>query len=122
MSSASSVGRVARFLAGRAREVLRKLRKEVLPEDRVPMMRMLLRGQRVTSTRRILAGDLLERRRVLPPTDPARAVDGAHGAAGIAVSTAMGHALSACVRIDEAVGGDGWDGDVARGRRCAGLH
>jgi hypothetical protein len=36
------------FLAGRASEVFRKLRKLVLPEDRVPMMRMLWRGLSVS--------------------------------------------------------------------------
>lgn len=41
MSSTSSAGRVPLFFAGRAREVLRKLRNEVLPDDRDPMMRML---------------------------------------------------------------------------------
>jgi hypothetical protein len=42
MSSTSSFGRLPpRFFGGRAREVLRKLRKEVLPEERAPMMRIL---------------------------------------------------------------------------------
>jgi len=37
----SSVGLAPLFFAGRAREVLRKLRKEVLPAERAPMMRIL---------------------------------------------------------------------------------
>jgi len=41
MSSASSVGRVGLFFAGRAKEVLRKLKKEVFPDERAPMMRIL---------------------------------------------------------------------------------
>ena len=132
MSSTSSVGRVPLFLAGRASEVLRKFRKLVLPEDRVPMMRILLKGglgQPVTSYLILFlyhlsqgGENLLERRRVLPPTDAARAVDGAHGTTGIAVAATMGHALGARVGVDEAVGGDRGDGDVARGGRGAGLH
>ena len=43
ISSASSAGLVPLFFGGRASEVLRKLRKEVLPDERAPMMRMLNR-------------------------------------------------------------------------------
>jgi hypothetical protein len=45
ISSAISAGRVPLFFAGRAREVLRKLRNEVLPDERAPMMRMLYTSQ-----------------------------------------------------------------------------
>lgn len=36
-----SAARAGFFLAGRAREVLRKLRNEVLPDERAPIIRML---------------------------------------------------------------------------------
>jgi hypothetical protein len=42
ISSASSVGRAPLFLAGRAKEVLRNSRKEVFPDERAPMMRILV--------------------------------------------------------------------------------
>jgi hypothetical protein len=47
-------------------------------------------------------GNSLERCGILPPPHTARAVDarGADGAAGIAVATAVGHALGARVRVD----------------------
>jgi len=41
ISSASSVGRAPLFFAGRAKEVLRKLRNEVLPDERAPIIRIL---------------------------------------------------------------------------------
>jgi hypothetical protein len=103
------------FFAGRAREVLRKLRKEVLPEAREPMMRILWRVSCDACWSQ--QGTILKWCRVLPPTDSARAVDGAHSAAGIAVAATVGHALRPRVRVHrilEAVLGDGGDGDAAR--------
>ena len=40
-TSSDPVGRALLFLAGSAREVLRKLRNEVLPDEREPMIRIL---------------------------------------------------------------------------------
>lgn len=61
---------------------------------------------------------LLEWRRVLPSSHSARAIDGADGAACVAVSATMCHALSSSVRINiisilVAVGWDRRDGDGA---------
>jgi hypothetical protein len=99
ISSASSVGRVPLFFGGRASEVLRKLRKDVLPEERAPMMRMLIRGQVGCIFDENYQLDLLEWSWVLPSSDPPRAVDCADCAAGIAVTSTMRHALSSSVWV-----------------------
>lgn len=99
ISSASSVTRAPLFFGGRASEVLRKLRNDVLPEDRAPMMRMLCESQLECRLDEAYRLDLLEWSRVLPSSDSPRAVDCADGAAGIAVTSSMCHALSTSVRI-----------------------
>ena len=99
ISSASSAGRVPLFFGGRASEVLRKLRKEVLPEERAPMMRMLRRGQLGCIFDETYQSDLLEWSWVLPSSNPPRAVDCADRTAGIAVPSTMCHALSTSVWI-----------------------
>jgi hypothetical protein len=88
------------FFGGRAREVLRKLRKDVLPEARAPMIRML--GNRSVSTDHglnDLEGYVLERGRVFTPAHSAWRVDCADCAGRVRVSASMGHRLGASVRI-----------------------
>lgn len=87
------------FFAGRASEVLRKLRKDVLPEDRAPMMRILDRCQLECISDGAYRLDLLEWSRVLPSSDSPRAIDCADRTAGIAVTPTMCHALSTSVWI-----------------------
>jgi hypothetical protein len=99
ISSASSLGRVPLFFAGRASEVLRKLRKDVLPEDRAPMMRILCMSQLECNLAESSRLDLLKWSRVLPSSDSPRAVDRADRAAGIAVTSTVCHALSTSVWI-----------------------
>ena len=87
------------FFGGSASEVFRKLRKDVLPEDRAPMMRMLDRSQLECNFDKAYQLDLLEWSWVLPPSDPPRAVDCADRTAGVAVTSAMRHALSTSVWV-----------------------
>ena len=50
---------------------------------------------------------LLEWSGILSSANPSRAVQGAHGTAGVAVAAAMGHALGPGIRVEGSIGG-GW--------------
>ena len=56
----------------------------------------------------------LERRGILSPTHPTRAVDGADGTARIAIPAPVRHAFGPCVRVCPSRGADrnGWNGHV----------
>lgn len=82
------------------RALRRKLRKDVLPELRAPTTSTLLHCESLTPVLSWPDHHLLVRGGVLATADPARAVDGAHGTAGVAVAAAMGHALGATIRVD----------------------
>lgn len=71
--------------------------------------------------------NLLERGGILASADSPRAVDGAHGAASIAISSTMGHTLGSRIWIDPSsiASGNGRHGNMAAGgrrRSRLGIH
>lgn len=70
-----------------------------------------------------MKGNILERSRVLPPTNPSRAVNSAHGTTRIAVSTTVRHTFGTSVGINVNSTGNGRYGRTSnRGyRRTTGI-
>jgi hypothetical protein len=102
------------FLAGGAREDRRKFRNDVLPELRVPMIRMLNRSLATPMVNRwIMHHHSLEWGRVFSPPDPSWAVDCTYGTTGITISATVRHTLGPCIGINvlsTASSGASWKG------------
>src|SRR2546423_11140986 len=94
----SSGPRAARFFGGKARDALRKLRKEVFPEFVAPKRRTLSRSARRYCHEE--GGSLLVRRRVSSSPDPSGVCHCADSTAGVAVSSSMCHAFRSSVWVD----------------------
>ena len=90
------------LLAGRASEVLRKFRNEVLPAEVAPMMRILRIGQ-FEDLKHVYDGDLLEWCWILPSSHSARTIDCADRTAGVTISATMCHAFRSGIWIITAI-------------------
>ena len=80
------------------------------------------RGWRKRDRSRKRVANVLERGGIFPSANPSRAVDGADGAAGIAVTAAVGHALGAGVGIDPSAVGNGRHWRIGRHGGTSRIH
>ena|SRR2546423_2672563 len=100
-SNTSSGFGAARFLGGKAREVLRKLIKEVFPEFLAPTTRMLIKKKnQLPGTTKGKSANLLIRCGVFSSPDSSRICHCANCTAGVAVSSSVGHTLGSGIRVD----------------------
>ena len=97
----SSGRREGCLCGGNSRELLRKLRNEVLPELLAPMTRTLEGGlaRRVCQVVDYRECDSLIWGWVLAPTQPTGVVDSADRAARVTITSAVCHALSSGIGV-----------------------